>query len=63
LGALSIGKTNKEIGTLFDISEATVKVHMTHILEKLHVTSRTEAINVAVGRGFVRLGEQLPDCH
>jgi two-component system, NarL family, response regulator len=62
LGALSIGKSNKEIGTLFDISEATVKVHMTHILEKLHVTSRTEAINVAAGRGLVRLGEQLPDC-
>jgi two-component system NarL family response regulator len=62
LGALSIGKSNKEIGTLFDISEATVKVHMTHILEKLHVTSRTEAINVAAERGLVRLGEQLPDC-
>ena len=63
LGALSIGKSNKEIGTLFDISEATVKVHMTHILEKLRVTSRTEAINVAAERGLVRLGEQLPDCH
>jgi len=57
LGALSIGKSNKEIGTLFDISEATVKVHMTHILEKLHVSSRTEAINVAAGRGLVRLEE------
>jgi two-component system, NarL family, response regulator len=55
LGALSIGRSNKEIGTLFDISEATVKVHMTHILEKLHVSSRTEAINVAAGRGLVRL--------
>ena len=60
LGALSIGRSNKEIGTLFDISEATVKVHMTHILEKLHVSSRTEAINVAVGRGLVRLEERLP---
>jgi len=57
LGALSIGRSNKEIGTLFDISEATVKVHMTHILEKLHVSSRTEAINVAAGRGLVRLEE------
>jgi two-component system NarL family response regulator len=53
LGALSIGKSNKEIGTLFDISEATVKVHVTHILEKLHVSSRTEAINVAAERGLV----------
>jgi DNA-binding NarL/FixJ family response regulator len=55
LGALAIGKSNKEIGTLFDISEATVKVHMTHILGKLCVASRTEAINAAVRRGLVRL--------
>jgi two-component system NarL family response regulator len=55
LGALSIGRSNKEIGALFDISEATVKVHMTHILEKLRVSSRAEAINVASGRGLVRL--------
>src|ERR1700759_5320261 len=54
LGALSIGRSNKEIGTLFDISEATVKVHMTHILEKLRVSSRGEAISVATGRGLVR---------
>jgi two-component system NarL family response regulator len=55
LGALSIGKSNKEIGAIFDISEATVKVHITHILEKLRVSSRTEAINVAAGRGLVRV--------
>ena len=48
------GKSNKEIGAAFDISEATIKVHMTHILEKLKVTGRTEAINVAVKRGIVR---------
>ena len=63
LGAVSIGKSNKEIGTLFGISEATVKVHMTHILEKLHVSSRTEAINVAAGRGLVRLEERPPHYH
>ena len=63
LGALSIGRSNKEIGTLFGISEATVKVHMTHILEKLHVSSRTEAINVAAGRGLVRLEERPPHYH
>jgi len=58
LEALSIGRSNKEIGTLFDISEATVKVHMAHILQKLHVSSRTEAINVAARRGLVRLEAQ-----
>jgi two-component system NarL family response regulator len=55
LHAVATGKSNKEIGSAFDISEATVKVHMTHILEKLKVTGRTEAINVAVRRGLVRL--------
>lgn len=56
LRALSTGKSNKEIGSAFNISEATVKVHVTHILEKLKVTGRTEAINAAVKRGLVHIG-------
>jgi two-component system NarL family response regulator len=55
LHALAAGKSNKEIGSLLNISEATVKVHMTHILEKLKVTGRTEAINVAAKRGLIWL--------
>jgi two-component system NarL family response regulator len=55
LHAVARGKSNKEIGSQFNISEGTVKVHMTHILEKLKVAGRTEAINVAVRRGLVRL--------
>jgi two-component system, NarL family, response regulator len=55
LRAVTNGKSNKEIGAVLDISEATVKVHMTHILEKLNVTGRTEAINAAVKRGLVHL--------
>src|SRR5438477_3459089 len=45
LQALASGKSNKEIGVAYNISEATVKVHVTHILEKLKVSGRTEAIN------------------
>jgi two-component system, NarL family, response regulator len=55
IGVLTSGKSNKEIGTLLDISEATVKVHITHILEKLKVTGRTEAINVAMRSGLVHI--------
>lgn len=55
LRQLSAGKSNKEIATEFDISAATVKVHVTHILEKLKVTGRTEAINAAVKKGLVRI--------
>jgi DNA-binding NarL/FixJ family response regulator len=55
--ALASGKSNKEIGSALDISESTVKVHVTHILEKLSVTGRTEAINVALKRGLVHLNQ------
>lgn len=49
------GKSNKEIGSSLDVTEGTVKVHMNHILAKLGVSGRVEAIKVAAQRGFVRL--------
>jgi two-component system, NarL family, response regulator len=49
------GKSNKEIGVSLNISEGTVKVHMTHILEKLKAGGRTEAISLAVRKGLVTL--------
>jgi len=55
LRSVVMGKSNKEVGALFNISESTVKVHMTHILEKLRVSGRTEAVNVALKRGLIRL--------
>ena len=59
LRALIRGMSNKEIGSALDISEATVKVHVTHILEKLKVTGRTEAINVALRRGLVHMDQSV----
>lgn len=57
LRAVTRGKSNKGIAVALNISEATVKVHMTHILEKLNVAGRTEAVNVAVRRGLVHLDQ------
>jgi two-component system NarL family response regulator len=59
LRAIAIGKSNKEIGSVLGISEGTVKVHVTHILEKLKAGGRTEAINFAVKRGLVHMDRPL----
>jgi DNA-binding NarL/FixJ family response regulator len=47
------GKSNKEIGAVLDISEATVKTHINSLLSKLGVTDRTQAATAAIRRGIV----------
>jgi len=49
LGALCSGQLNKQIAYDLDVSEATVKAHVTAILRKLHVATRTQAV-LAAGR-------------
>ena len=49
------GKNNKEIGLILSITEGTVKVHVNHILSKLGVRDRTQAVTTALQRGIVRL--------
>ena len=49
LGALCSGQLNKQIAYDLDVSEATVKAHVTAILRKLHVSTRTQAV-LAAGR-------------
>lgn len=55
LRLLADGKSNKEIANSLGITERTVKTHLGHLFEKLGVTSRTEAVKVAMRRGLVRL--------
>ena len=59
LRLMAVGKSNKEIGSSLDVTEGTVKVHVNHILAKLGVAGRVEAIMVAVHRGLVHLMENL----
>lgn len=55
LRLMADGQSNKEIAVALGISERTVKTHLSHLFEKLGVTSRTEAVRVATRRGLVRL--------
>lgn len=49
------GLSNKEIGARLGIAEKTVRVHMTHILDKLGATDRTQLLIIAVQRGIIHL--------
>ncbi len=49
------GWGNKEIATALNIAEVTVKLHVSHVLEKLNVKDRTEAATAAVQRGIISL--------
>lgn len=47
LSMLLAGLINKQIAAELDVSEATVKAHMTAILQKLGVSNRTQAVLLA----------------
>ena len=49
------GFGNKEIASNLNIAEVTVKLHVSHVLEKLDVKDRTEAATVALRRGIIGL--------
>jgi two-component system NarL family response regulator len=49
------GKRNRAIAETLDITEGTVKLHVSSILGKLGVLDRTEAVTVALQRGLVQL--------
>jgi DNA-binding NarL/FixJ family response regulator len=49
------GKSNKDIGGSLGITEATVKCHVSVILERLGVTDRTQAVIAALQRGLEHL--------
>jgi two-component system, NarL family, response regulator LiaR len=53
LKLLALGKANKEIAQALNIGEQTVKTHVSHILDKLGVPSRTQAALYAIRSGLV----------
>ena len=49
------GLGNKEIGAALNIAEITVKLHVSHVLEKLNAKDRTQAATAALKRGIISL--------
>ena len=55
LGLLATGMANKQIAFALNISEHTVKFHVSSIYAKLNVTNRTEAVREGLRAGWVAL--------
>lgn len=55
LELIAAGRTNKEIAAQLDISNQTVKNHVSSILRKLAVNDRTQAVVYAMRRGWIKV--------
>jgi DNA-binding NarL/FixJ family response regulator len=55
LQLLVVGAGNKMIAKQLTLSENTIKSHISHIFEKLHVQNRAEAVAIALQRGLVSM--------
>ncbi len=49
------GMGNKEIASVLNIAEVTVKLHVSHVFDKLNVKDRTEAATAALKKGIISL--------
>lgn len=56
LTALASGMSNRDIADRLGIAEKTVRLHLTHVFQKLGVADRTQAVLEANRRGLVHLG-------
>jgi len=55
LQLIARGLANKQVALKLNISEHTVKFHLSSLYAKLNVSSRTEAIRVGLGLGLISL--------
>ena len=51
------GLRNKEIARVIGRTEETVKIHLKHLMQKLGVDDRTEAVTLALQRGIIHLDD------
>ncbi|HXF64285.1 MAG TPA: response regulator transcription factor [Caldilineaceae bacterium] len=57
LRGVARGRTNRAIAQALGISDRTVQGHLANIFGKLHVSSRTEMVTVALQRGLITLDD------
>lgn len=55
IGLAAQGRSNKEIADILGVSIRTIESHIAHIFSKLGVGSRTEAVIIALKKGWVGL--------
>ena len=55
LKLLAVGMYNKEVAERLDISERTVKNHVSNIFKKLGVTDRTQAAVFAIRNNLIKI--------
>jgi DNA-binding NarL/FixJ family response regulator len=61
LSMLCSGQPNKRIAQQLDVSEATVKAHMTAVLEKMGAENRTQAVLIAQRLALHQFAPPAPD--
>ena len=59
LRLLALGLSNRDIASALEVGEETVKTHIAHLLAKLEVENRGQAVVQALKRGIISL-EELP---
>jgi len=55
LRLVALGQGNKEVAAQLNVSEHTVKFHVSSVLAKLGARSRTEAVTIGILRGLVTI--------
>ena len=55
LKLMAVGQANKQIARKLEISEKTVRNHVSHMYEKLQIYERSQAVLYAVRKGLVEL--------